>query len=361
LVSNMRVWQIACGEPGRYYADLFLDHDVMFLGPGRPGPYDHTVYRKAVADGRIRGSHPGRVRSFHSGVQPGDVILLRKGHRVISIGLAEGHTYHWNDSLDDVYGWDLQHCRSVSWQRDLDAELDALQTTRGLFAGRKQIPTFTTVRDEAVLGPIEHLFSRCKRRPPKQPPKATELLTAEQLGQKLFAKGLPNSSVDQVLRALDRQRRLVTWYATERGASNRPTEHEVVAHMVLPLLLALGWSEQLLAVEWKSIDLAAFHDTPTTAERCVLVCEVKKGGSGMQDVWQQALGYVKKLKLDSCRTILVTEGARFYLYSKTGGTWSDTPTGYFNVEKIRESHVAPKGTSAVDTIVALTPMSLMRT
>ena len=27
---------------------------------------------------------------------------------------------------------------------------------------------------------------------------------------------------------------------------------------MLPLLLALGWSEQLLAVEWKKIDLAAF-------------------------------------------------------------------------------------------------------
>jgi hypothetical protein len=130
--------------------------------------------------------------------------------------------------------------------------------------------------------------------------------------------------------------------------------------MVLPLLLALGWSEQLLAVEWRCIDLAAFHATPTTPEKCVLVCEAKKGGSGMQDVWQQALGYVEKLKLGSCRKILVTEGARFYLYSKTEGGWSDAPSGYLNVEKIREWHVAPKGTSGVDTIVALTPMNLIR-
>lgn len=69
---------------------------------------------------------------------------------------------------------------------------------------------------------------------------------------------------------------------------------------------------------------------------------------------------MEKLKLDFCRKILVTGGARFYLYSKIGGRWSDTPTGYFNVEKIRESHVAPKGTSAVDTIEALTPMNLIR-
>ncbi len=356
----MRVWQVACGEAGRYYDDLFLDHDVMFLGPGEPGPFDNDRYREEARAGRISKSHPGRVRNFKDGVQPDDIILLRKGYRVISIGVARNPNYSYCESLDDVYGWQLQHCRSVSWQPALNGELDRIQSRRDLFARRKQIPTFTRVNDRSILKPIERLFARCSKRPAKPLPQASPVLSLEGLGQKLFAKGLPNSAVDQVLRALDRQRRLVTWYKTERRDSGRPTEHEVVAHMVLPLLLALGWSEQLLAVEWKSIDLAAFHSTPTNAARCLLVCEVKKGGSGMQEVWRQAHGYVEKLKLGSCRTILVTEGARFYLYSKRGARWSDTPTGYFNVTNIRESHVAPKGTSAVDTIVALTPMNLMR-
>jgi hypothetical protein len=351
------VWQIACGEPGRYYDDLFLDHDVMFLGPGRPGEYDHAEYGKWVEAGRITSASARRVRRFQQAVQPGDVVLLRKGYRVIAVGLAAGHTYHWNETLDDVYGWDLQHCRSVSWQRDLDGELSAIQAETDLFALRKQIPTFTRVEDSAVLDPIKHLFQRCERRPPKAPPEASSLLSLAQLGQRLFAKGLPNSAVDQVLRALERQRRLVTWYDAEKRDSGRPTEHEVVAHMVLPLLLALGWSEQLLAVEWRHIDLAAFQSTPTTVESCVLVCEVKKRGSGMQEVWRQAHGYVDELRLASCRSILVTEGARFYIYSKSDGVWSETPTGYFNVEKLREKYLAPKGTSAVDTIVGLTPMN----
>jgi len=170
----MRVWQIACGESGRYYDDLFLEYDVMFCGPGRPGPYDPAVYRKWAEQGKITKSHPGRIRNFNLGVQPGDIVLLRKGYRVISMGLAEGHTYHWNESLDDVYGWDLQHCRSVSWQRGLDAELEALQTKRDLFGTRKQIPTFTAVKERAILDPIEHLFSRCKDRPPKRPPEASK-------------------------------------------------------------------------------------------------------------------------------------------------------------------------------------------
>ena len=40
----MNVWQIACGETGRRYDDLFLTHDVMFCGPGRYGPYNERVY-----------------------------------------------------------------------------------------------------------------------------------------------------------------------------------------------------------------------------------------------------------------------------------------------------------------------------
>ena len=57
-----------------------------------------------------------------------------------------------------------------------------------------------------------------------------------------------------------------------------------MAHIILPLLLALGWSEQLLAVEWQKIDLAAFGSTPTTAKTCVLVCEAEGLGHGLQDV-----------------------------------------------------------------------------
>lgn len=34
-----QVSQIAAGENGRYYDRLFLEHDIMFLGPGRCGEF----------------------------------------------------------------------------------------------------------------------------------------------------------------------------------------------------------------------------------------------------------------------------------------------------------------------------------
>lgn len=355
----VNVWQIASGERGRYYDDIFLAYDVMFLGPGRPGEFDRSLYQSWAEDGRITSASASQVARFAQAVQPGDIVLLRKGYQVLSIGAAAGHTYHHNDSLDDVYGWDLQHCRSVSWHRELEPEVAKLQATRALFDGRKQIPTFTAVNDPAVIEPIKHLFSGISPKPVVAGPQAPKSLRPEELGQKLFARGLPNRSVDEVLAALQRQQRLLTWYR-DQSDIGRPTEHEVVAHMVLPLLLALGWSEQLLAIEWNRIDLAGFAGTPTTAERCVLVCEAKQMGQGMLDVWEQAFDYVQKNQLSSCRKIVTTDGARFYLYERPEkGQWPERPTGYLNAMNIREDHVAPRGTSAVDTIVALTPMNLM--
>ncbi|MDZ4779859.1 MAG: hypothetical protein SGJ19_06380 [Planctomycetia bacterium] len=71
------------------------------------------------------------------------------------------------------------------------------------------------------------------------------------------------------------------WYRSSGLATNRPSEHEIVAQVILPLMIALGWSEQLLAVEWHKIDLAVFRGTPTDAEHCELVCEAKAIGPSL--------------------------------------------------------------------------------
>jgi len=290
-------------------------------------------------------------------------VLLRRGHRVAALGLVHEAPYEWNDTFDDVFGWDLQHTRRVIWQDDLKAWLDAIQMDKGnLFGTRTLIPTFTAVRDPRILQPIEPLFSKCEQRPlkemPEPPPKP---LAMEEVGQQLFSKGIPNEAVDKVLVAIQRQRRLAKWYQTHGPVSGRPTEHEVVAHMILPLLLALGWSEQLLAVEWHKIDLACFWETPTTKDRCVLVCEAKWFGHGLQNTLHQAIAYVDKLKLDKCHRVLLTDGARLSLYDEgPEHAWSDAPVGYLNVTKIRTNHIAPSGTNAINTMVALTPAGVTR-
>lgn len=356
------VWQIAAGEPCRDYSELFLDHDVMFMGPGHLGAFYEEHYRHAVEYGIITSSNLAQLRGFCERMEPGDIVLLRTGYRVRAVGLIPDSGYVWEETFDDVFGWDLQHTRRVLWQDHLDEELSRIQRAEGdLFKDRKQIPTLTRVQDPRILGPIEHLLERCETRllkpmPPKPPPP----LDMDELGAELFGRGLPNEWVDKTIIALQRQRRLVLWYETHGAEGGRPHEHEVVAHMILPLLLALGWSEQLLAVEWHRVDLAAFTQTPTTEETCVLVCEAKGLGHGLQPALIQARRYVRDLSLRTCRKILLTDGKRLYIFEGEDAEWSEQPVGYLNVERIRTNHLAPANTNAVDTIVTLTPMGVER-
>ena len=359
------MWQIAAGDPGRDYSKLFIKHDLMLIGPGRFGPYTEETrqeFRLRTLSEGFSEHKVGQIRAFCTMVSPGDVVLLRTGHRVKAVGLVHNSEYEHRKDFDDVYGWDLQHMRRVMWQDQIASRLASIQDDRReVFGHMKEIPTLTRVMDRKVLEVFEPLFELCHERKLRDlPPPPSDVLDSEKIGTLLFAKGLPNEFVDRTLLALQRQKRLARWYEGLGKRASRPREHEVVAHMVLPLLLALGWSEQLLAVEWNRIDLAAFAETPTDAGTCVLVCEAKELGHGLQDIFDQARRYVSTLKMARCKKILLTEGQRLYVYQKDGENWGDEPAGYINVHRIRENHIAPAGTNAIETIVALTPMRIER-
>ncbi|MCH8146759.1 MAG: hypothetical protein IH987_02035 [Planctomycetes bacterium] len=48
---------------------------------------------------------------------------------------------------------------------------------------------------------------------------------------------------------------------------------------------------------------------------------------------------------------------------KDADTWLDSPApvGYVNLERIRENHIAPANTNAIDALMALTPAGVQRT
>ena len=359
-----QVWQIAAGEKDRSYIDLFLNHDVMFMGPGRFGGYDKIIYEPLEKDGTIGKGIATQLRQFCTEVKSNDIIFLRLGSQAKAIGRIKPEKptamkgYFWTSTFDDVFGWDLQHARRVIWQHHLTDELQEIQKRGELFYYRGS--TFSKVH-KRLKGQIQNLFSQCIDRDFKPLPSLPEPLTLEELGTELFSKGLPNEDADKFILAIQRQRRLVKWYQEGGKQGKRPSEREVVAHMILPLLLALGWSEQLLAVEWRKVDLAAFKCTPTVPANCCFVCEAKGYGHGLQNVFTQATTYAKKLKLDNCRRILLTDGARLYLYQKQkDDNWNENPVGYLNIDKIRTNHIIPSGTNGIDTIIALTPAGMTR-
>jgi hypothetical protein len=348
----MRIWQVASGDSGRDFSALCVRHDLMLLGPGNPGEYDAGDYGRLVQAGELSAAKANSIGRFRHDMKSGDIVLLRKGHRVVAIGVVPDGEYVWDPTFDDVLGWDLQHRRRVIWQDQFAGELLHCQEQRPLFGDRKQIPMFTSVADDRVLGPLNHLLTAVASRdlrPLPDPPSVP--LTDADLGRELFSRGLSNRATDDVIAALRRQRRLEEWYQQHGVRSGRPTEHEVIAHMVLPLLLALGWSEQLLAVEWHRIDLAGFRSAPTAPETCSIVCEAKGQGHGLSGVFAQALGYIERLKLAACDRILLTDGGRYYLYERRDGYWPDDPTAYLSASQPRVRYL--DGTSAIDALMSL--------
>ncbi|MGB7769834.1 MAG: hypothetical protein WBN22_13400 [Verrucomicrobiia bacterium] len=112
------------------------------------------------------------------------------------------------------------------------------------------------------------------------------------------------------------------------------------------------------------------HENILAAARVSPISTAFSAGSGPVKNAEQHSGSRWLVKVDvksffesiSERQVFRAFRALGYLYTRasSNAAWSDQAVGYFNVEKIRTNHIAPPGTNAIDTIVALTPAAASR-
>lgn len=349
----MNIWQIAAGDGARDYTDLYLKHDVMLIGPGSKGDFTKNK------DQYPKNGMTNQIRSFCNNPQSGDIVLLRYGHEVKAVGLipdSPNEEYLWLEQFDDVLGWDLQHVRRVLWST---APLAVWKTPKKVFSNYKQQSTFTAVHEKRITDLGTQMKSMIKDRPLNPLPSSKGgTFSQDELGMELFNAGLPNNSVEDVIKTISRIQRLSQWYSSQYSG-NRPSEHEIVAHMIVPLMLGMGWSEQLLAIEWTKIDLAFFNRIPTESENCFMICEAKRPNQSLTSAYEQAQGYVQSRNLLNCKTIVTTDGKRLYLYKRKNNQWKDEPDGYINLLNIKRENVFPFGTSGINTLIELIPWKAM--
>jgi hypothetical protein len=111
-----------------------------------------------------------------------------------------------------------------------------------------------------------------------------------------------------------------------------PSEDELIIHLVVPLLRALGWPPEHIAVKWRNIDVAVFRSLPRTPETCRLVIEAKRLGAGVEGALEQAQRYVTALGLKS--DAVVTDGIRYRMYDGARGF---APLAYANLARLKQS------------------------
>lgn len=349
----MNIWQIATGEFGRDYSSLFLDHDIMILGPSYHGNAtdNSKLYWDSVPNSKLI-----QVYNFAHEPKPGDFVLMRYDKQVIGIGqipIEPENQYSFQEQFGCVYGWDLCHTRRVVWT---DKKIP--QVIKDVFADRKQQPSFTMVHDTAVRQLLTDFDTSVFSRPLKELPNIDHSkYSDDELGKELFKRGISNKNIEDILKALNQADRLINWYwSGDENAGRYPTENEVVSHIILPIFLGLGWSHQQIAVEWNKVDVAFFKRTPTTPTNCIMIIEAKGLGNSLGAVLGQPKNYVKNLGLKNVQLIVTTDGANVFVYSADDK--DEEPIGFFNVNNLQREYILPKNINIVDTLVKLQPTSL---
>jgi hypothetical protein len=127
---------------------------------------------------------------------------------------------------------------------------------------------------------------------------------------------------------------LVPLLQDSQAFGEHPSEHELIAHFVVPFLRALGWPPERIGIQWRRIDVAVFRALPRTPENCYFVIEAKRLGAGVEGALDQAKGYVEALGV--ARDVIVTDGIRYRMYA---GDRAFGPVAYANLARLKEPAV----------------------
>jgi hypothetical protein len=106
----------------------------------------------------------------------------------------------------------------------------------------------------------------------------------------------------------------------------------MIAHYAIPLLRALGWPPENIAVQWRSIDICVFRALPRIPANIEFIVEAKRLGEGVEGALAQAQGYASALEV-TC-DLVVTDGLRYRLYDGPSGF---QPAAYANLTRLKQS------------------------
>ena len=339
--GSATIWQVAAGDTNHSYCDVCLEWDVICFGPGRRGPWPGCEAELKCKD-KESTRKIGQIRRFHEEIEDGDFVVLRLGtSHVYGLGQVVGG-WCWNDHFGDVDGWDLQFVRRVRWLWDYRCH-DGKPKVFKTYAMKLGDTVQQLSEESPVRAWIDNLeVAQCKqeRDPVDLPPSGQNRLPRVEISEvanHLFDKGVAASSINALTEDLSELQRIASWY---QRSGTRPTEHETVAYLVVPLLRALGWTPQRMAVEWNRMDLALFSRLPRKDKNLAAVVEVKRYDHACLPAKPQAQDYAEEGKeRGECQRLIVTDGIRYGVYVRgDDGTFPHAPAAYLNINRMMDCY-----------------------
>ena len=348
-IEGKKIWQQAAGDTNRDYIDLCLKWNVILNGPGSYGRWPdcqqnlHSdISPKKVTD----------LRRFCEEIKSGDLVVLRIGTKTVAaVGEIIG-SYEHHEQFNDVDGWDLGHVRRVRWLWEYKDE-------------PKYFPTYTLKRGDTtqelsapeVITWMESLDipeTAYSNTPIELPDNGDRNIDITEISEHLFDEGVASLTISKLLDEIDELVCIANWYSRK---GQFPSERETVSYLVVPLLRALGWTPQRMAVEWNRIDLALFDRLPRTEENLSVVVEAKKKDFACLSAFSQAQNYAQELT--NCNRIVVTDGLRYGVFKRdrvfSSQQHNFSPYAYLNLTRLRTEYPLYECKGSKEALYSMTP------
>lgn len=330
-INNRQIWQVAAGDTNRDYADICLEWDVILNGHGSEGRWP-DCRRILLEDWGLTSKKVTDIKRFAEDISDGDIVVLRLGTTdVLGVGIAVGG-YDWNEGFGDVDGWDLQHIRRVHWVWKPDGKPKRFGTYTLKLGDTTQRMDSPEVIDwiKSLNIPEENLARKVI-----DLPTPSNDITITEISEYLFDQGVASSWITSLTNQIDELVRIAKWY---QRSGIRPSESETIAYLIIPLLRALGWTPQKMAVEWSAVDVALFKELPRTNENLAVVVEAKQKDLSCLNARSQAQSYAELTGRETCNRLVVTDGIRYGIYFRENGEFVGHPHAYLNITSMREDY-----------------------
>jgi len=325
--SKKNIWQQACGDTDRNYSDICLKWDVILNGPGYAGPYpecDDKLRKDNCSSRKVTD-----LKRFAVDMKDGDIVVLRLGtSNVFGVGEIVGH-YEWLEEFSDIDGWDLQHVRRVKWLWKYKNNPQTFPTY-----SLKQGDTTQILDPSSVvinwLNNLKIEKSGYERELIALPKSSDSEVKFDEISEYLFDQGVSSNSIESLITEIGELIRIAKWYKK----FSDPSEFETVTYLVVPLLRALGWTPQKMAIEWHTVDVALFCQLPREDKNLNIVVEAKKKGNSCLSAKSQAQSYAQGKS--NCNRLIVTDGLRYGIYLKNDKSFK--LHSYFNLTALKNDY-----------------------
>jgi hypothetical protein len=339
---NRNYWQQSAGDTDRNYAEVCLRWGVILNGPGYAGAWPECA--KKLRHDKWSSKKVTDLKRFSETMSDGDIVVLRLGtSKILGVGIVVGN-YEWLDIFGDVDGWDLQHVRRVNWlwegldtpKRFKTYTLKQGDTTQKLDSKVIQDWIISLDLNYESLSVLEKL-----------PHSENNTTDFESISEFLFDNGISSTSIDILNKEIDELVRIAKWY----NKYDNPSEFETVAYLAVPLLRALGWTPQKMAIEWNKVDVALFNSLPRKDANLDVVVEAKKKGNSCLSAFSQAQSYA--VGKENCRRLIVTDGLRYGVYIKQEHEFK--LYAYFNITDLKLNYPIYECFGVNEALRAMTP------